>query len=68
MIKPLKKKSDKDKITMQELQTNIPRDIGEVPDPVYFYNKFIRKIGDPILTAEEYKLKTKDNEQQKTKE
>ena len=57
MIKPLKKKSEKDKMSMQELQTNLSRSADQMKcekDPLYFYNKYIRGEGQPILTQEEY--------------
>lgn len=67
MIKPLKKKSNKDKITMKELQ--IPARALEyekcVKDPCYFYNTYVRKEGQPILTEEQYSGLVKEWEEAK---
>lgn len=54
MIKQSIKKSNKDKISLQDLQNNEVEIEKCKKDPVYFYNTYIRKDGQPILSKEEY--------------
>lgn len=54
-MKESSKKENKLKISMQELQQNNEELNRCKESPVYFYNKYIRKEGQKVLTEEEYK-------------
>lgn len=66
MIKQSTKKSNKDKISLQDLQNNEVEIEKCKKDPVYFYNTYIRKEGQDILSKEEYDELVKEWEQAKS--
>ena len=55
----VKSQKDSPRITLQELQKNTDELNRCKRNPVYFYNQYVRKEGQPVLTEEEYNKKVK---------